>query len=142
MFNKGIEPALVEGNNDRQIYDFTIDDGEFRLFIKYRADGHLGKDGNYRSWYFTFSQEDINEIKTFLRDNYNLLVALVCGAKKLNESELVIINSRELKRLFIEDNRTSITISRLKGEKAFRISIGGGRSNSIKIPTNRLVSKG
>jgi len=38
LFNKGINPALVEGDSNRQVYDISTDKGDFRLFIKYRAD--------------------------------------------------------------------------------------------------------
>ncbi|MDI3476620.1 MAG: hypothetical protein PWQ59_145 [Thermoanaerobacterium sp.] len=34
LFTRGIVPALVECNNDRQVYDFTTDNADFRLFIK------------------------------------------------------------------------------------------------------------
>jgi len=43
LFNNGIDPALVESSNSRQIYDFTTDNVDFRLFIKYRTRGRLGK---------------------------------------------------------------------------------------------------
>jgi len=98
----------------------------------------LGKKDNYRSWQFTFSKEDLDEIFRYLDEKYNLLLALVCGEEKLHESEYAVLNSEEIKQCF-GNNKTSITISRIKGEKAFRISIGGGRSKSIKIPSNRLT---
>lgn len=138
LFNNDIVPALVEANNDRQVYDFTTDNVDFRLFIKYRAKGRLGKNGEYRSWQFIFSKEDIAEIFEYLGLGYNLLLALVCGEEKLDESELAVLNSEEIKQC-LGYGRTSFTISRAKGERAFRVSIGGGRDNSIKIPSNRLV---
>ncbi|MGB4700972.1 MAG: hypothetical protein WBI01_00505 [Syntrophomonadaceae bacterium] len=33
LFNNGIDPALVESSNSRQIYDFTTDNVDFRLFF-------------------------------------------------------------------------------------------------------------
>ena len=38
LFNNHIVPALVEGNSDRQVYDLTTNQAEFRLFIKYRSE--------------------------------------------------------------------------------------------------------
>lgn len=138
LFTRGIVPALVESNNDRQVYDFTTDNTDFRLFIKYRAQGRIGKNGDYYSWQFVFTDEDIARIFEYLDGKQNLIIALVCGKEKLDESELAILNSEEIKQC-IGNGRTSFTISRAKGEKAFRISIGGGSDNSIKIPSNRLV---
>lgn len=139
LFNRGIAPALVESNNDRQVYDFTTNNNDFRLFIKYRARGRIGKNGDYRSWQFVFTAEDIAKIYDgYLDEERNLLLVLVCGEEKLDGSELAVINSEEIKQC-IGNGKTSLTISRVKGEKAFRISVGGGRSNSIKIPFNRLI---
>lgn len=138
LFNNGIDPALVESNSSRQIYDFTTDNIDFRLFIKYRAKGRLGKGGDYRSWQFKFSEEDLAEIFKYLDEGYNLSLALVCGEKRLSESEYAVLNSEEIKQCF-ENEKTSITISRAKGEKAFRIPVGGRRNKSIRIPSNRLI---
>jgi hypothetical protein len=138
LFNRGISPALVESNNERQVYDFTTDNVDFRVFIKYRAQGRIGKNGDYRSWQFVFTAEDITKISEYLGEERNLLLALVCGEEKLDDSELAVINSEEIKQC-LENGKTSITISRAKGEKAFRISLGGGRDNPIKIPSNRLI---
>lgn len=52
LFNNGIDPALVESSNSRQIYDFTTDNVDFRLFIKYRTRGRLGKKDNVFCKYF------------------------------------------------------------------------------------------
>jgi hypothetical protein len=138
LFNRGIAPALVESNNDRQVYDFTINNGDFRLFMKYRALGRKGKNPDYRSWQFIFTDDDLNKIYEYIGERRNLLLALVCGDATLNKSELAIVNSEEIKKCLGSD-KNSFTISRIKGEKAFRISIGGGRDNSIKIPSNRLI---
>jgi hypothetical protein len=138
LFNTGVDPALVESSNSRQIYDFTTDNVDFRIFIKYRTRGRLGVGGNYRSWQFTFSNTDLEEMFRFIKEDRNLLLALVCGEEKLNESEYAVLNSEEIKQCLGND-KTSITISRLKGEKAFRISIGGGRDSSLKIPSNRVI---
>jgi len=138
LFNNNITPALVEGNNDRQIYDFTTDNGNFRLFIKYRSKGRLGSDGEYRSWQFTFTAGDLDEISKYLVEERHFRLALVCGEERLDDSELAILTPEEIEQC-LGNGKTSLTISRARGEKAFRISIGGGRDNSIKIPSKRLV---
>lgn len=138
LFNRGIAPALVESNNDRQVYDFTTNNCDFRLFIKYRALGRKGKNPDYRSWQFIFTDDDLNKIYEYIEENQNLLLALVCGDENLNKSELAVMNFKETQKC-LGNKKTSFTISRIKGEKAFRISMGGGRGNSIKIPSNRLI---
>ena len=137
LFNNHIVPALVEGNSDRQVYDLTTNQAEFRLFIKYRSENFAGA-GEYKSWQFVFSESDLNEIASYIDSGKNLLLALVCGSKKLNESELAILNIDDIEQC-LGNGKTSLTISRDKGEKAFRISIGGGRDNSIKVPSNRFI---
>lgn len=37
LLSDKITPALIEGGVDRQIYEFTTDLGDFRLFLKYRS---------------------------------------------------------------------------------------------------------
>jgi|LSQX01.2.fsa_nt_gb hypothetical protein len=87
-------------DSSRQIYDFTTDNTNFRLFIKYRTKRRLGKNGNYHSWHFTFSKDDLDEIFGFLDEEYNLLLALVCGEEKLYESEYAVLNSEKNKAIF------------------------------------------
>jgi len=136
LFNNGITPMLIEGGTNRQVYDFITDSTEFRLFVKYRSSGRDGENG-YKSWQFVFSSNDIAEIKQFISEGRNLSIGLVCGTKGLNDSEFAVLHCDEI-CLLLNSGKKSITISRIKGEKAFRLSIGGGRDNAIKIPSNRL----
>lgn len=137
LFNNKIIPALVEGDTDRQVYDFTTNNAEFRLFIKYRADKQSTKTDNYNSWLFSLTESDKSEILGYIKDGYNLVMALVCGVAGLSESEIAVLNKDEINKI-INMQKTSITISRKKNERAFRISIGGGRDNSMQIKANRL----
>ena len=66
LFNKHINPALLESNDDRQIYDLTTNKGDLRLFIKYRADRQKTKTPDYYSWLFTLTESDIQEIISYL----------------------------------------------------------------------------
>lgn len=61
----------------------------------------------------------------------------MCGQKGLSESEIAVLDKDQVKEI-LDLGKTSITISRKKNEKAFRISIGGGRNNSIQIKSNRF----
>ena len=137
LINRGICPALVEGGNDRQIYNFTTNEQDFLLFIKYRSKPISTKTPEYTSWQFCFSADDIKELTQFMSSAKHLCVGLVCGNQKLNTSEYAVLHKEDLIQLFSE-GKNAFTISRKKGEKAFRISVGGGRGNAIQISSNRL----
>jgi predicted nucleic-acid-binding Zn-ribbon protein len=137
LFNKGINPALVEGDSNRQVYDISTDKGDFRLFIKYRADKQDIKTEDYNSWTFQLTQKDKSEIVDYMNNNYNLIVALLCGVEGLADSEIVILDKNKIKEI-LDLQKSSITVSRKKHERAFRISVGGGRDNAMKIKTNRF----
>ena len=79
LFNNHITPALVEGDEKRQVYNLTTNTGESRLFIKYRADKQDTKSKGYNSWTFNLSDRDKAEVQTYLDEGYNLVLALVCG---------------------------------------------------------------
>ena len=137
LINRGICPALVEGGTDRQIYDFMTDRKTFRLFVKYRSEPIETKSPEYSSWQFRFSDDDKRELTQFLSESNHLSVGLICGNDKLSTSEYAVLHKEEIEYLFAEQKET-FTISRKKRERAFRISIGGGRDNAIQIPSNRL----
>lgn len=137
LFNSHINPALVEGDDDRQVYDFTTNNVEFRLFIKYRAEKQKIKKDDYNSWLFSLTDSDKREILGYIDRGYNLVVALLCGVEGLAESEIAVLDKDEIRRI-IDLQKTSITISRKKNERAFRIAIGGGRDNAMQIKANRF----
>ncbi|KUO63251.1 MAG: hypothetical protein APF84_01795 [Gracilibacter sp. BRH_c7a] len=138
LFHNNIKPALVEGNDDRQVYDLTTNNTEFRLFIKYRTDKQNIITKDYNSWVFILSENDRKEILYYLDSGYNLIIALACGVKGLIDSELAMLDKHEIKQI-IDLQKGSITISRRKNERSFRISIGGGRNSSIQIKANRFT---
>ena len=137
LINRGICPALVESGKDRQIYDFTTNKKEFRLFVKYRSRSINTKTPEYSSWQLHFSDDDKRELALFISGAKHLSVGLVCGEGKFNKSQYAVLHREELIKLF-DEKKDSFTISRKTGEKAFRISIGGGRDNALQIPSNRL----
>ena len=137
LINRGICPALVESGKDRQIYDFMTNKKEFRLFVKYRSRPLNTKTPEYSSWQFHFSDDDKRELALFISGAKHLNVGLVCGEGQFNKSQYAVLHREEVIRLF-DEQKDSFTISRKAGEKAFRISIGGGRDNALQIPSNRL----
>lgn len=137
LLNSGVTPVLVEGNEDRQVYDLITNNKECRLFIKYRAKRQNNRTKTYSSWSFVFNDGERNELLQNLDEGFNVLVVLVCGVKGLNGSEIAVLNTDEIKEL-IKLDKNSITISRKRNEKAFRISVGGGRDNAMQIKTNQF----
>ncbi len=137
LFNSHINPAMVESDDNRQVYDLTTDTGECRLFIKYRADKQDIKTPDYNSWLFTLTDRDKQEIIEYLANGYNLVIALVCGIKGLVDSEIAVLDKDEVHNL-LDLDKNSITISRKKNERAYRISVGGGRENAMQIKATRF----
>lgn len=135
--NKKISAALIESDDNRQLYSLMTDDIECRYFIKYCSDKTYTKTEDYYSWSFGLTGKDKNEIQVLINEGYNLVLALVCGVLELSDSELAMIDKEQIKEL-IDLEKGSITISRRKGEHAYRISIGGGRENAMQIAANRF----
>jgi len=113
------------------------DKNECRLFIKYRSVKIDTKTEDYYSWLFNLTERDKSEIQALINEGHNLALALVCGVAGLSDSELALIDKEQVKGL-ISMGKDSITISRRKGEHAYRISIGGGRENAMQVTANRF----
>lgn len=137
LLNNHICPVLIEGGTDRQVYDFTTNQGDFRLFVKYRSSANSTSNPDYNSWQFVFSRSDMKELKSYMRLDKQLSIGLVCGQSQLSQSLLAVLHKEELETIF-SHGKTSLTISLRKGERLFRISIGGGRDNALRVKTNRL----
>lgn len=137
LINNGICPMLIEGGNDRQVYEFATDQGDFRLFLKYRSFATATKRGDYLSWSFTFSTSDRRELNEFFQQKKSLSLGLVCGSKDLRDSEYAVLQKDDIQQI-LDAKKGSLTISRKKGEKAFRISMGGSRDNALQLKSSRL----
>ena len=79
----------------------------------------------------------MNEITAYLNSGKEFSIGLVCGEDALNQSQYAVLK-REIIEELIKQGKTSITLSRKKGERAFRLSIGGGRENALKIKANEI----
>ncbi len=140
LFNnssKNISAALIESDKDRQLYDLMTDHNECCLFIKYRFAKADIKTGDYYSWQFNFTLKEQTEIQALTKENNDFVLALVCAVEGLADSELALIDKQQVKEL-IELDKGSITISRRKGEHFYRISVGGGRENAMRVKANRF----
>ena len=135
--NKKIRAAIIESDENRQLYDLMTNNNTCRLFIKYRSRKQDTKTEDYSSWMFSLTTRDLNELRSIIDNEHNLVVALVCADTELSASELALIDKEQVNEL-INLGKDSITISRIKGEHAYRISIGGGRENAMLVTANRF----
>lgn len=135
--NKKITAALIESDKGRQLYCLITDNAECRLFVKYRSDKINTKTEDYYSWLFKLSEKEEHEIRALIDEGYDLVLALVCGVGGFSDSELALIDKEQIKRL-LELGKGSITISRIKREHFYHISIGGGRENAMQVRANRF----
>lgn len=135
FINNGIYPALVEPGKDRQIYEFTTDQGDFKLFTKYRSIPTTSSEA-YTSWTFIFTDNDIKELNEYLASSKHLSVGLICGDSTLSSSLLAFLHKEEIQALF-DAGKKSFTISHEKNDHHYKISMGGGRDNCLKIKSNR-----
>lgn len=136
LLNNGVMPALVENSDDRQVYDFTTDKSECRLFVKYRANKNGTKNPDYSSWGFGIANDKI-ELQKYIDEEKNLILALVCGSSELTESRLAFLDTTQIQDILSRE-KSSITINRKKGERDFRVSVGGSRLNAIQIKCKRF----
>jgi hypothetical protein len=105
--------------------------------VKYRSNCNKVKEQGYKSWTFTLTDDDLKKINGYLKNKEQTLrLVLVLGMMNLNDSELAILEPKDIKTL-INKNKNHFTITRKKNERAFRIIMQGSRNNSLKIPTNR-----
>ncbi len=136
LFSHGVKPALVENGTDRQIYDITTNKSEFRLFVKYRAMKINTKKTDYSSWVFTI-KDDKDELKSYLDNNINVNLALVCGEDDLGKSQLAVLDPSQIRQI-LDSNKTTITITIKKNEHAFRIPVEQNREDGIKVKCDRF----
>lgn len=137
LFNKHIKPALVEGDDDRQIYDLTTNTGNFKLYIKYSANKKETKREDYSSWIFSITEKDKKELNGYIQRGDKFFMALVCGVAGLIESEIALLDKDNVKEI-LELNKNSISISRQKRSRSYRIPTGGGRENDLIVKANRF----
>ncbi len=130
--NSKITAALIESDDNRQLYGLMTDKNECRLFIKYRSAEIDTKTEDYYSWLFNLTERDRSEIQALINEGHNLVLALVCGVAGLSDSEIALIDKEQGKGL-IDMEKDSITISRRKGEHAYRISIGGAGKTPCRL---------
>lgn len=135
LFNRKVNPALVESDDKRQIYNIATNNGEYLLYIKYRSDKSNLKTQDYNSWQFVLSDGEVEEIKEIINSDKNFQMVLVCGLKNLSKSEVAVIGKDEISKIFDLD-KSSFTISRKKNGRVYRVFIDGSRATAMQVRSN------
>lgn len=135
LFNNKMIPALVENGTERRIYNVMTNEGNYRIFMKYRTKPSTDNN-DLSSWQFMFNDVEIDDFRNNLKES--ILLILICGKEELKDSEMVVLDNAEIKQAICDTGKTSITIGRRRYARNFYISMGGGRINDLLIKANRL----
>ena len=136
LLTRGADPIMIEGGQDRRIYEIRKKDISFTLFVKFRTRRERSTEEGLNSWKFSI-KEDMPLLREQMKKNKNLVLALLCASENLGESELALLDCNEVNRLLFLD-KESISISRRSGEKYYRIANGPDREDSFEIKANRI----
>lgn len=154
MLSNGVRPALFEENEDRRIYSFTTNKGDYLLYMKYVSAPTKRENKEVQLWQFNFSEDEVQKIKELEEKERGkeLLFAFICGKQELKESEIVILNFYEIVDCLGLKNNTKmsesyrISIRYEKNAKALRVYGNGrdekvnGKDNTLKIERDRVLN--
>ena len=93
LINNGKTPAIVESEDRRSIYSLTTDKGNYTIYSKYVSTPR-GRD-NSCLWNFIFTKDEVEAIKHYKDNGRKFLFALICGKKRLQESEFAVLTLDE-----------------------------------------------
>lgn len=139
LISKKYRTVLIDGNDDRKIYQFTSDtEPDFIAYFKFCMAPTIRE--NSKSWTFVFSDDEIEYIKELICKDINIKLILLCGNKDFKNCEIAIVNKNEIEDSIFQksEDKKRITLYREKNYARYLISRGGGRSNDLPIPTNRI----
>jgi hypothetical protein len=131
LFRNKIQPALISAGEQKQIYEFTTNNSkkDFVLYLMYRKQSRNLKD-EYSSWAFGDIRDNISELEDYAGQGKNPVLALICVKDDLKDSEIGFLFQKDLEKI---KGKSSVTLSRKKKEKYFRIRMGGKREDSLTI---------
>ncbi len=147
LINNGINPAIVELGDKRNIYELTTDNGAYKVYTKYVVNSKP-KD---KLWNVIITEKESDEISRFMDINDNVLFVVICAHKQLinNNTEIAILKTDELKacidldcninknfRLSIRKKKHSPYLSVYGTHRADKVD---GRDNAIKISRQRIL---
>lgn len=144
--SKGV-PALFDETDNSKRVEFTTDLGDYNVYIKYTTAIRISRltiDGKKRkksSWNIAFSTKDYNILrKSFYRDDKKNLICLVCTNKKLNNTNLVVLDYNDAMKCLggiTNSGNRRITVFRIGAEHNFNCyGVGFEEEDYIKSPVN------
>ncbi|WZL80722.1 hypothetical protein QBE53_13040 [Vallitaleaceae bacterium 9-2] len=152
VLNNGVKPALFEGRNTvgRKVYDFTTNEGDFRVYVKYIGKPtSKSKANNRKIWSFPYTEDQVDELNEILMTERTFVFCCICGEEDLNKSKLLLLD-RETVRSCIDLERKdkykpqSLKLRFIKGHWDFdiygtaRSDKKKGNDNTIKIRANNI----
>jgi len=149
LINSGFLPAIFERGENRRIYTFSNDSGDYMIFAKYVSEPSKRQKKNVQVWQFNFSQEEIEKIRSYENIKHQHYFALICGKEELKDSEIALLSLTDIKEcLDIEYYRPSYRVT-IKFEKG-RHGLGAygtgrvdktenGQDNTIRLPRDIIA---
>lgn len=137
--NEDAIPTLLEATDKRGIYKILTNTSnrEYIIFCKH-AFQKSNKSSNYKSWLFSFSEEDKQRLEEYYNQNYPVFICMLCALDDLKGSEIAICTYEEFST--VKDKR-SITIGKQKGKPYFNLYTEKQRNTSIPLNRNRITRK-
>lgn len=144
IIDNGNKPALISKDNGRGIYKLTTDKKEYIVYIKYATN----RNKKHTRWAFNYTDENIEEIETYINDDEIILFAYICTYRDLKNSEIAIAIIEELKQCIDpqckknKSNRVTIykkphsPVLRMYGTKL--ADIKDGEDNTVHLSRNRI----
>ena len=114
LINKKAKPALFDDNADtnKRIYNVILNNTEGTIYAKYRINSEETK----QRWIFQYSKEE--QTKLLELANNNLYLAFICGNKNLKNSQIALLQIKEIdesKNILLDDN-LKIVVTSLHGK--------------------------
>lgn len=141
---KGNKLALISKSSIRGIYRLITDKDDYVVYIKYSSN----KKHNNRRWSFNFTDNNIEEIRTYMRRKENIIFCFICAYDDLNNCEVAVSSLEELKECINPDckiNKDSVVrIYKKKYSPVLRMygtarsDKKSGKDNTIHLERNRI----
>ncbi|NFI54973.1 hypothetical protein FDA48_00990 [Clostridium botulinum] len=154
LLNNNIVPALFEDKEDqnRKIYDFTTDAGDYRAYVKSSEKSSSNSRGDTCNiWTFVFTDNQIDEIKELKEKTIGreLIFVFVCGQSKLTKSKIAAIPSDKIFQCIDLERKDKykgqkIKIRLIKGHWDFDIygtareDKKNGKDNTLKVKAKSM----
>lgn len=93
ILDNGCTPTLLTHDANRGVYKITTDKDEYIIYMKY-----LTNHQDDLLWNFSFTKDNLEEIKEYAQGEEKLMFAFICSYESLLFTELGLCDFEELKR--------------------------------------------